>query len=189
MTFNILQGGGNAKNAGFGNELFDGSRIDEIASAIHLAKADAVGVQEDCPPKSNAILKELGEGWHRSGSVYSKYPLRPVGNDRYLNIVDAELPKSRVIRVINCHWWPNKYGPSLAQTSLGQIPKRTWKPWEGSLRQEEPDQVEFAGTRRPLARFLMQSRTKRVCFWSEISTSLHTSTGRRILPRRALIDG
>tara|TARA_B100000676_G_C18031017_1_gene818677 strand:- start:799 stop:1791 length:993 start_codon:yes stop_codon:yes gene_type:complete len=123
MTFNILQGGGNAKNVGFGNELFDGSRIDEIASAIHLAKADVVGVQEDCPPKSNAILKELGEGWHRSGSVYSKYPLRPVGNDLYLNIVDVELPKSRVIRVINCHWWPNKYGPSLAQDKLRANPK------------------------------------------------------------------
>jgi hypothetical protein len=40
MTFNILQGGGNAKNVGFGNELFGGSRIDEITSAIKIARAD-----------------------------------------------------------------------------------------------------------------------------------------------------
>ena len=42
MTFNILQGGANAKNVGFGNELFGGSRIDEIVSAIKLAEADVV---------------------------------------------------------------------------------------------------------------------------------------------------
>ena len=52
MTFNILQGGGNAKNVGFGNELFGGSRIDEITSAIKLAEADVVGIQEDCSSKS-----------------------------------------------------------------------------------------------------------------------------------------
>ena len=81
MTFNILQGGGNAKNVGFGNELFGGSRIDEIASAIKLAKADVVGIQEDCSSKSNVIINNLGDGWYRAGKVLSlihiSEPTRP----------------------------------------------------------------------------------------------------------------
>ena len=89
MTFNILQGGGNAKNVGFGNELFGGSRIDEIVSAIKLARADVVGIQEDCSSKSNVILNELGDGWYRAGKVYSKFPAKLIhsNKDRSLEVV------------------------------------------------------------------------------------------------------
>jgi len=120
MTFNILQGGGNAKNVGFGNELFGGSRIDEIASAIKLARADVVGIQEDCSSKSNVILNELGHGWYRAGKVYSKFPVQLLysNKDRSLEVVDVELGGSRVVRIVNCHWWPNNYGPFLAQEKL-----------------------------------------------------------------------
>ena len=125
MTFNILQGGGNAKNVGFGNELFGGSRIDEIASAIKLAKADVVGIQEDCSSKSNVILNKLGDGWYRAGKVYSKFPSKLIysNKDRSLEVVDVELSGSRVVRIVNCHWWPNNYGPFLAQEKLRANPQ------------------------------------------------------------------
>ena len=125
MTFNILQGGGNAKNVGFGNELFGGSRIDEIASAIKLARADIVGIQEDCSSKSNMLLNELGDGWNRAGKVYSKFPAQLIhsNKDRSLEVVDVELAGSRVVRIVNCHWWPNNYGPFLAQEKLRADPQ------------------------------------------------------------------
>ena len=125
MTFNILQGGGNAKNVGFGNEWFGGSRIDEIASAIQCARADIVGIQEDCPTKSNVILDELGEGWYRAGKLYSKFPAQLLhsNKDRSLEVVDVELAGSRVVRIVNCHWWPNNYGPFLAQEKLRADPQ------------------------------------------------------------------
>ena len=125
MTFNILQGGGNAKNVGFGNDLFDGSRIDEIASAIKLAKADIVGIQEDCSIKSNVILNELGEGWFRAGKLYSKFSAKLIhsNKDRSLEVVDVKLAGSRVVRIVNCHWWPNNYGPFLAQEKLRADPR------------------------------------------------------------------
>ena len=125
MTFNILQGGGNAKNVGFGNELFGGSRIDEIASAIKLARADIVGIQEDCSSKSNVILNALGDGWFRAGKVYSKFPAQLIhsNRDRSLEVVDVELAGSRVVRIVNCHWWPNNYGPFLAQEKLRADPQ------------------------------------------------------------------
>lgn len=125
MTFNILQGGGNAKNVGFGNELFGGSRIDEIATAIKLAEADIVGIQEDCPNKSSVLLNELGEGWHRAGKVYSKFPAELIysSKNRSLEVVDVKLSGSRVVRIVNCHWWPSNYGPFLAQENLKADPK------------------------------------------------------------------
>ena len=125
MTFNILQGGGSAKNVGFGNELFGGSRIDEIASAIKRARADIVGIQEDCSSKSNVILNELGDGWYRAGKVYSKFPAQLLysNKDRSLEVVDVKLAGSRVVRIVNCHWWPNNYGPFLAQEKLRADPQ------------------------------------------------------------------
>ena len=125
MTFNILQGGGNAKNVGFGNEWFGGSRIDEIASAIQCARADIVGIQEDCPTSSNVILDELGEGWYRAGKLYSKFPAQLLhsNKNRSLEVVDVELAGSRVVRIVNCHWWPNNYGPFLAQEKLRADPQ------------------------------------------------------------------
>ena len=125
MTFNILQGGGDAKNVGFGNELFGGSRIDEIATAIKLAKADIVGVQEDCSSKSNVILKELGDGWHRAGKTYSRFPSKLIftNKGRSLEVVDIELTDSQIVRIVNCHWWPNNYGPFLAQEKLKANPQ------------------------------------------------------------------
>ena len=125
MTFNILQGGGNAKNVGFGNELFDGSRIDEVASAIKRARADIVGIQEDCSSKSKVILNELGDGWYRAGKVYSKFPAQLLysNKDRSLEVVDVKLAGSRVVRIVNCHCWPNNYGPFLAQEKLRADPQ------------------------------------------------------------------
>ena len=48
MTFNILQGGGDASNVGFPDEDFGGSRVDELATVIIRSGVDIVGVQEDC---------------------------------------------------------------------------------------------------------------------------------------------
>jgi len=123
MTFNILQGGGNAKNVGFGDELFNGSRIDEIVSAIEIARADIVGIQEDCSSKSNVILNGLGKDWFRAGSIYSKFPVRLIRDDRFLDIVDIKITRSQIVRVVNCHWWPNNYGPFLAQEKLKADPE------------------------------------------------------------------
>ncbi|MEM7261844.1 MAG: hypothetical protein AAF488_07605 [Planctomycetota bacterium] len=47
MSFNILQGGGNATNVGFGSARFGGSRFDELAKVILETETDVVGIQED----------------------------------------------------------------------------------------------------------------------------------------------
>lgn len=125
MTFNILQGGGEAANVGFANADFGGSRIDEIAAAIRAAKADIVGVQEDCP--SAALLEELGAGWHRAGSIYSRWPLSEVSKSPYLTRVEVELANGVKLTVVNCHWFPPQggYGPDVIQAELRQGTKAT----------------------------------------------------------------
>lgn len=118
MTFNILQGGGEASNVGFNNSYFDGSRMDELAAVIRLADADVVGVQEDCP--SDELLRELGDQWYRVGSIYSRLPLTKVSVQQYLTVAKVELTKDRSVTIVNCHWFPpkNGYGPDLAQAEL-----------------------------------------------------------------------
>ena len=111
----ILQGGEEAKNVGFDNALFGGSRFDELVDVIKLAKADVVGVQEDCG--SDKLLKALGDGWQRVGSVYSRFPLKKVRVDPFLTVATVELPGSRAVTLVNSHWFPPRggYGPDLAQ--------------------------------------------------------------------------
>lgn len=111
MTFNILSGGNHAPTIGFPNNLFGGSRKDDIARVILTAKADVVGIQED--DRSDDLLKELGKGWHRIGSVYAKYPLTPIEGG-----VRLHLPAQSII-FVNTHWWPTGgYGPELVQDRM-----------------------------------------------------------------------
>ena len=122
MTFNILQGGEEAKNVGFNNSLFGGSRFDELASAIHLAKADVIGIQEDS--QSDKLLRELGKGWQRIGSIYSRMPIKKVSVEPYLTVVRLTMPDGRFLTLVNCHWTPPSkgYGPDLAQKELQNNP-------------------------------------------------------------------
>lgn len=123
MTFNILQGGEDASNVGFNNALFGGSRFDELAAVVRLAKADVVGVQEDCG--SDKFLKALGDGWQRLGSVYSRLPMQQVKVASYLTVVRLTLTAGRTVTLVNCHWSPPAkcYGPDLAQQALKDDPK------------------------------------------------------------------
>lgn len=118
MTFNILQGGADAGNVGFGNQLFDGSRIDDIAAVIRFAQADVVGVQEDCA--TDDLLQTLGTGWVRVGSVYSRMPVEKISQAPYLTVVRVTFPEGRAATVVNCHWLPPRggYGPDLVQQAL-----------------------------------------------------------------------
>ena len=123
MTFNILQGGGEAKNVGFDNSKFDGTRIDEIAAVFKQVDADIVGVQEDL--RSNALLFELGDGWNRVGSVYSRFALTKVSVAPYLTVVSAKLNSGKSITIVNCHWFPPRggYGPDVIQNEIKKDPK------------------------------------------------------------------
>ena len=122
MTFNILQGGGQAKNVGVDDSKFGGSRIDEIAAVIEQVDADIVGVQEDS--RSNALLSELGEGWNRVGNVYSTFELQEVSVAPYLTVVSVKLSSEKSITIVNCHWFPPKggYGPDVVQNELKKNP-------------------------------------------------------------------
>ncbi|MDG1896951.1 MAG: endonuclease/exonuclease/phosphatase family protein [Fuerstiella sp.] len=112
LSFNILQGGGNAANVGFANDRFGGSRYDEIAGVIRQTKADVVGVQED--DKSGRLLAELGDEWNRVGAIYSKLPLQLVQDAKWLTVARVATANGSVV-VVNCHWRPSDYGPFLVQ--------------------------------------------------------------------------
>ena len=122
LSFNILQGGGEAKNVGFDNSDFGGSRIDEIAAVIKQCDAQIVGVQEDCG--TDALLKELGEHWHRVGNVYSKFELTKVAVQPYLTVAIAKLDAKHSLTIVNCHWFPPRggYGPDVVQHELKENP-------------------------------------------------------------------
>lgn len=122
LTFNILQGGREAKNVGFDNSDFGGSRIDEIAAVIKQCDAQIVGVQEDCG--TDALLKELGEHWHRVGNVYSKFELTEVYVQPYLTVAKAKLDANHSLTIVNCHWFPPRggYGPDVVQSELKKNP-------------------------------------------------------------------
>jgi endonuclease/exonuclease/phosphatase family metal-dependent hydrolase len=116
LSFNILQGGGDASNVGFPNRDFGGSRYDELAAVIRLSQADVVGVQED--DDSDRLLKALGEGWERDGSIYSQYDLTPVYKGRWMTVCRVQLAAGNPIFVANCHWRPSDYGPFHVQDHL-----------------------------------------------------------------------
>lgn len=118
MTFNILQGGDNAGNVGFGNAKFGGSRMDEIVEVIKAANADVVGVQEDCG--NDKLLVALGEGWHRKGSIYSRFAISHATTKPYLTAAKVMLSETQSVTVVNCHWLPptNGYGPDVVQAEL-----------------------------------------------------------------------
>ncbi len=116
MSFNILQGGGNAANVGFYNENYGGSRLDDISAAILAADADIVGIQEN--GQSDLLLKELGPQWQVVGSIYSRLPMTPIRSSTWLSVARVHLSKERSIVVANCHWAPSPYGPFLVQDEL-----------------------------------------------------------------------
>ena len=122
LTFNILQGGAEAKNVGFDNSDFGGSRIDEIAAVIKQCDAQIVGIQEDCA--SDALLKELGDSWNRVGNVYSKFELTKVSVQPYLTVAKAKLDAKLSLTIVNCHWFPPRggYGPDVVQSELKKNP-------------------------------------------------------------------
>lgn len=116
MSFNILQGGGNAANVGFYDKDYGGSRVDDIAAAILASKADIVGIQEDGPPQP--LLEALGPEWTHAGSVYSKYRMTPIKSSKWLDVVRVHLSDDESIVVANCHWAPSPYGPFLMQEEI-----------------------------------------------------------------------
>lgn len=118
MTFNILQGGDDAGNVGFGNSRFGGSRIDELANVIKSAKADVVGVQEDC--RGDQLLTALGRGWTRQGSIYARFKLSKPNTKAYLAAARVDLSDTLSVTIVNCHWFPpaNGYGPDVVQSEL-----------------------------------------------------------------------
>ncbi len=118
LSFNILQGGGNAANVGFVDQDFGGSRLREIAALIRFTKADLVGIQEDVG--NDQLLRLLGEGWFRSGSVYARFPLTLISHAQYLTVVRMHLPDQTAVVIVNCHWAPSRYGPFHAQELLQQ---------------------------------------------------------------------
>lgn len=115
LTFNILQGGGDASNVGFFKELFEGQRYDELAAVIRLSQADVVGVQED--DRAGRLLGELGGEWRRAGSIYSKLPIKLTSETQWLTTATVTVNGQRVV-VVNCHWSAADYGPYLVQRRL-----------------------------------------------------------------------
>ena len=116
MSFNVLQGGGDASDVGFPAEDFGGDRRDALAAVIHAARADVVGVQEDDP--GGGLLGALGEGWERAGNVYARHPLELLERAGPLTVCRVRLPSERSIVVVNVHWRPSPYGPFLVQDDL-----------------------------------------------------------------------
>lgn len=113
LSFNILQGGGNAGNVGFPDSRFGGSRFDDLANIIVATKADIVGVQEDA--NNNSLLTALGPDWNRQGNIYSKLKLEPLGpKGGMLRACRVLLPSGDTLVFVNCHWWPTGgYGPGM----------------------------------------------------------------------------
>ena len=118
LSFNILQGGGDASNVGFSDQDFGGSRYDELAAVIHLVKADVVAVQED--DGSGRLLASLGKGWKRQGSIYSRYDLVQLDKAPWLAVCRVQLTESESVVIANCHWRPSDYGPFQVQERLQQ---------------------------------------------------------------------
>ena len=115
MSFNILQGGGDASNVGFSDDDYNGSRMDDIAQVIIASGANIVGIQE--PPRGDTLLDELGSDWHRAGSIYSTYNIEPIalGN---VDVARVTMTDGVSVVVVNIHWRPYPYGPYDAQESL-----------------------------------------------------------------------
>lgn len=118
LSFNILQGGGNAANVGFPDRDFGGSRIDEIADVILMSRAQIVGIQED--DRSSKLLEALGQGWHRAGSVYARYPLELIQKSYWMTVAKVNISSERSLYVVNCHWRPSNYGPGQARDLLAE---------------------------------------------------------------------
>lgn len=122
LSFNILQGGGNASNVGFPDADFNGSRIDEIAQVILFSGADIVGVQENAP--GNTLLEELnrqGSGWQRYGAVYSRWTITPIEHEEQaygITVCQITSPDGRDVHFVNCHWYPSPFGPELVQQAI-----------------------------------------------------------------------
>ncbi len=123
LSFNILQGGRNAANVGFHDDDFGGSRHDDLARVIELSRADIVGVQE-LYSGGDRLLKELGTGWSRGGTILSKFEITPIEMGDHFSIGRVHLPGGRSVIVANVHWWPRAYGPSEVQKRIraGTIP-------------------------------------------------------------------
>ncbi len=108
LSFNILQGGGNASNVGFTPEEFGPSRLDEVAAVIQALDMDVVGVQEDSG--SDALLEALGEPWTRAGNIYSRLPLKPLDPVGTVHLAQINFDGTS-ITIANAHWRPYPYTP------------------------------------------------------------------------------
>ena len=124
LTFNILQAGGNAANVGFDNKDYGGSRMDEIVEVIKNSKADVIGLQElyNAGPK---LLKAMGNGWYIKGTVLSKHPIQILDKgDHFYFVCRINRGKGKSVVIINSHWWPRKYGPSV----IGKLARESKHP-------------------------------------------------------------
>ncbi|MEM7261843.1 MAG: endonuclease/exonuclease/phosphatase family protein, partial [Planctomycetota bacterium] len=71
----------------------------------------------------NDLLRALGEGWQRVGSIYARYPVRRLPSPSGVTVARVEVG-SRSVVVINCHWRPYPYGPYEVQERIraGTLP-------------------------------------------------------------------
>jgi alpha-L-fucosidase len=121
MSFNVLQGGGDAAKVGFPDADFGGARRDDLARVIEGAGADIVGVQELAYRSEGGeqLLTALGEGWHRAGTVFAQHEMTVVETSPDFTVVRVHLAPGRDLTVVNTHWWPaGGYGPDLVLARL-----------------------------------------------------------------------
>lgn len=116
LSFNVLQGAGDASNVGFDDADFEGGRCAAVARVILESGADVVGVQEDA--SGDDLVQALGEGWQRAGNVYARLPLTLVEQQGLLTVARVQVDRRRSFVLVNVHWRPSPYGPYLLRDRL-----------------------------------------------------------------------
>lgn len=118
MSFNILQGGGDASNVGFYPEDYEPrTRWDQLIRVMRESEADILCIQE--PAAGEWITNAMGPDWHRYGSIYSRFPLEGLAQENRMSVARVMLPKGQSIVVGNDHWWPGAgYGPYVVRDLL-----------------------------------------------------------------------
>jgi hypothetical protein len=122
LTFNIFGGGDGLRRLGMSSKQFGPSRIDELAEIVRLSGAGVVGLQEE---GTIDLRKELGPGWTRYGSVYSRWPLEAITLSNHLSVLRLRFASGRCVVLVNVHWWQRGYPPFRIRDLLreGALPE------------------------------------------------------------------
>lgn len=118
MSFNILQGGGDAANVGFPENDFADGRLARIIEIVRACAPDVLCLQE--APADDRLVAALGEGWHRSGTILARHPLEPRETGPFLSSARMTVGPGHaaVVGLVNAHWWPRTWGPALIQDRI-----------------------------------------------------------------------